>query len=111
MAKVKLTVGRIEGFKCPPEKSQAFLWCAEVPGLGVRATPSSNEKRYIFQAKVNGQSMRITIGKVSVWSIPEAQVEARRLQVLIDKGHDPRQVKAADAAAKKERPTQLKLRQ
>lgn len=100
MAKVKLTAGRIADFKCEVGKAQSFLWCAEVPGLGVRATPGTTAKRYIFQAKVGGQTMRVTIGKVSVWSIADAQAEARRLQVLIDQGHDPRQVKADDDAAK-----------
>ncbi len=48
--------------------------------------------------------MRLTIGKVSAWSIEAARTEARRLQVLIDQDKDPRQVKAdaiaAEAAAK-----------
>jgi integrase len=100
MAKVKLTAGRIAGFKCEESKAQAFLWCAEVPGLGVRVTPKSTTAGYIFQSKVKGQSMRITIGKVSVWSIQEAQAEARRLQIMIDNGDDPREVKSDKQAAK-----------
>ncbi|MES2000355.1 MAG: integrase family protein [Pseudomonadota bacterium] len=100
MAKVNLTAGRIADHQCEEGKTQCFLWCAEVPGLGVRATSGSNRKRYIFQAKVKGQSMRITIGDVSAWSIPAAQKEARRLQILIDQGNDPRQVKEEQAAAK-----------
>jgi integrase len=101
MTKARLTAGRIEKFHCPEAKQQAFLWCDEVPGLGVRATTGSVRKSYIFQAKVDGKSMRVTIGDVSAWSIPEAQAESRRLQVLIDQGHDPRQVKAEKEAAKK----------
>ncbi|MEQ1621806.1 MAG: tyrosine-type recombinase/integrase [Methylococcales bacterium] len=101
MAKVKLTAGRIAGFKCDESKAQAFLWCSEVPGLGVRVTPNSTAKGYIFQSKVAGKSMRVTIGNVNVWSIPEAQAEARRLQILIDNGNDPREVKADKDAAKK----------
>ncbi len=34
----------------------------------------------------------MTIGEVGVWSISKAQAEARRLQVLIDQGNDPRRV-------------------
>lgn len=102
MSKVKLTAGRIEKFRCEKGKNQSFLWCAEVPGLGVRATLNSDEKRYIFQAKINKQTMRVTIGKVSVWSIPGAQTEARRLQILIDNGKDPRQVKLDEEKATKE---------
>lgn len=94
MAKVKLTAGRITNFQCEEGKAQTFLWCSDVPGLAVRATPGSTRKRYIFESKVNKQTMRITIGEVSAWSIIAAQAEARRLQVMIDNGDDPRKVKA-----------------
>lgn len=100
MPKVKLTAGRIEEFLCEEGKKQSFLWCKEVSGLGVRATAGSKVKRYIFQAKVDGQTMRTTIGKVNAWNIPQAQAEARRLQVLIDQGYDPRKVKADNVVAK-----------
>jgi integrase len=93
--KIKLTAGRIAAFQCEG-KDQGFLWCAEVPGLGVRVTPNG-ARTYIFQAKVNGKTMRTVIGKVSVWSIGQAQAEARRLQVLIDNGKDPRQLKRDEA--------------
>lgn len=97
-AKVKLTAGRIADFKSDAGKAQSFLWCADVKGLAVRAT-AKGAKSYIFQSKVKGQSMRVTIGDVSVWSIAAAQAEARRLQILIDNDNDPRQVKADKAAA------------
>lgn len=100
MAKVKLTFGRVTGFKCPADAAQAFLWCDEVPGLAVRATPGSSRNRYIFQSKVNKQTIRITIGDVGIWSIVDAKKEARRLQAIVDQGNDPRQVKADQAAAK-----------
>jgi integrase len=98
-AKVKLTAGRITGFECPSDKTRAYLWCAEVKGLGVIAT-IKGAKSYIFQAKIKGQSMRLTIGSVGIWSIPAAQAEGRRLQTLIDNGDDPRQIKADKEAAK-----------
>lgn len=100
MAKVKLTNGRIDKFQCPDDTDQAFLWCDEVPGLGIRSTGGSTRKRYIFQSKIKGKSIRITIGDVKVWSIPSAQIEARRLQTLIDQGHDPRLVKVELEAKK-----------
>lgn len=99
MAKVNLTAGRVTEFRCAEGKVQDFLWCAKVAGLAVRATAGSNANRYIFQTKVKGKTMRVTIGKVSVWSIGDAQDEARRLQVEIDKGHDPRQQVADKEAA------------
>lgn len=91
MARVKFTVGRIADFACQ-EKQQAFLWDSEVPGLGVRATAGA--KGYIFQARAGGKTLRVTIGDVRSWTIPQAQAEGRRLQILIDSGQDPRQVKS-----------------
>lgn len=96
--KEKLTAGRIANFRCAQQKGQNFLWCNEVQGLGVRAT-ASGAKSYIFQAKVKGRSMRLTLGTTSAWSIVAAQVEARRLRTMIDQGNDPRQVKADIVAA------------
>ncbi len=97
--KVKLTAGRIAGFECPKVKPQTFLWSDDPLGLAVRAYPSG-AKAFIFQAKVKGQTMRLTIGDVKAWGIAQAQAEARRLQTVIDSGNDPRQVKAEQEAAK-----------
>ncbi len=96
--KVKLTAGRIAAFECPKDKPQTFLWSNDPLGLAVRAYPSS-AKAFIFQAKVKGQTMRLTIGDVKAWGIAKAEAEARRLQTLIDTGNDPRQVKADKEAA------------
>ncbi|MGV8892354.1 MAG: tyrosine-type recombinase/integrase [Burkholderiaceae bacterium] len=98
MAKVKFTAGRVTGHKCEAGKSQSFLWDSEAPGLGLRAA-SKGGKAYIFQGKLNGQAIRVTIGAPATWDIPAAQAEARRLKVIIDNGQDPRQVKS-DAQAK-----------
>ena len=86
MAKVNFTAGRVEGFKCEDGKSQAFLWCATVPGLAVRATPGSKKNKYIFQSRVEGKPVRLTIGDCKTWGIDQAQAEARRLQIQIDHG-------------------------
>ncbi|WP_168929151.1 tyrosine-type recombinase/integrase [Crenobacter intestini] len=101
-ANVNLTIPRIEKFKCEPGKAQAFLWDAEVKGLGVRATPSGS-KAFIFQSRVNGSCCRVVIGDVKAWRLdvpagcgePSARKEARRLQTLCDQGIDPREQKAA----------------
>ena len=98
MAKVKFTAGGVASFKCDEGQKQAFLWCDSVPGLAVRATAASRENKYVFQARVSGKSMRLVIGNVSVWAIDAAQAEARRLQILIDQGEDPRQVKIEKVA-------------
>ena len=68
MAKVKFTSGRVSGFTCEVGKSQSFLWDSESPGLGLRAT-ANGSKSYMFQAKLNGQAIRTTIGAPGTWTI------------------------------------------
>jgi hypothetical protein len=97
--KVKLTAGRIADFKCTADKQQTFLWCDTVPGLSIRAT-ANGAKPCIFQAKVRGKSMRLTISDVSVWSIADAQTEGHRLQSQIDNGDGQHQVKTDKESAK-----------
>lgn len=98
MAKVKFTAGRVHGFHCASDKLPSFLWDSVVPGLGLRVTPGGS-KSYIFQAKLRGQVIRITIGDPAAWDISAAQAEAARLRVIINNGQDPRQLKADGLAA------------
>ncbi len=98
MAKIAFTAGRVSGFKCPPEKKQAFLWDVTAPGLGLRATPAG-KPAYVFQSVYQGKDLRITIGSPAAWSIPDAQAKARELQRLIDEGKDPRDLKREAIAA------------
>lgn len=110
--KERLTPGRIDDFTCPPGKQQAFLWDTDTPNLAVRAT--ANAKSFVFERKLNGRTIRITLGNVksrvlnSVWSTEgnsKREVEqgvreqARTLIQLIDAGKDPRQVAADEIAA------------
>ncbi len=98
--KIKFTAGRVEEFACESGKSQSFLWDTASPGLGLRVT-ANGAKSYIFQGKLNGSTIRLTIGDPRTWDIAKAQAEARRLKVLIDNGQDPRKVKADALAAEK----------
>lgn len=97
MAKTTFTAGRVAEFTCPAGKQQAFLWDDEQPGLGLRVT-TNGAKAYVFQSKLDGRDLRITLGSPASWSIKDARKEARRLQVLVDQGRDPRREKAAQIA-------------
>lgn len=97
MAKVAFTASRVAGFKCPSDKTQAFLWDSTSPGLGLRTTPAG-APAYVFQGRYQDKTIRITIGSPSAWSIPEAQAKAREFQRLIDEGKDPRTLKAEQLA-------------
>ena len=107
MAKVAFTAGRVNGFKCPHDKAQAFLWDSTAKGLGLRATPAGKPS-YVFQAVYQDKTIRLTIGSPDVWTIPLAQEKARQLQRLIDEGQDPRSLKADALAKAAEKTIQLK---
>lgn len=102
-----LTVGLIDRLTCPKGKLQTFLRDTKAPGLRVRATPASAKnpkgiKAFVFEAKLNRQTIRRTIGDVRAWSIDAARTEANRLRVTLDGGGDPREIERqhdADKAA------------
>lgn len=99
MNKANFTAARVAEFKCATGKQQTIFWDAKTPGLGLRVT-ASGTKSYIFESRLNGKTIRITIGDIRTWAIGKAQAEATRLKALIDQGTDPRQVKAEQHAAR-----------
>lgn len=109
MAKINFTAARVEAFRCPSDKAQVFIWDSRSPGLGLRAT-SAGSKAYIFQAKIYGQTVRLTIGDPRSWSIDKVQEEARRLQTLVDGGIDPREHRAEQQAAHEARRVEARRR-
>ena len=103
--RINLTAGAIERLTCPAGKQQAFMRDSEAPGLRVRVT-AAGAKSFVYEAKLDRQTIRRTIGDVKLWSIEQARAEARRLAVVLDSGQDPRAIerqqqadKAAQAAA------------
>ena len=101
--RVNLTAGRVDAFTCPQNKAQAFLWDTDTPTLALRATPTGR-KTYVFEARLNGSTLRITIGTLADWPIKQARLKAQGLKMLVDVGTDPRQVerdRQADAVEKK----------
>ena len=97
MQRERLTPERIRRFTCPEGTKQVFLWDSEAPRLAVRATAGA--KSYIFESKLNRQTIRVTIGDVRAWNLDDARTEARRLQTEIDQGNDPREQKRERIAA------------
>ena len=97
--RVNLTAGVIERLTCPNGKQQAFMRDSEAPGLRVRVT-AAGAKSFVYEAKLNRQTIRRTIGDVKLWSIEQARTEARRLAVVLDGGQDPREIERQQLATK-----------
>jgi hypothetical protein len=60
---------------------------------------TAGEKAYVFQAKLNGRVVRVTIGRVGAGTLAAARAKANKLQAMIDEGIDPRQEKRDRLAA------------
>ncbi len=100
---IELTAGVIERLTCRTDiKAQAFLRDSKAPGLRVRVT-NTGAKSFVFEAKLNRQTIRRTIGDVRAWSIDDARAEANRLRVTLDSGEDPREIERDKLTAKAEK--------
>ncbi|MGE0310029.1 MAG: tyrosine-type recombinase/integrase [Lautropia sp.] len=102
MARERLTAGRIAAFKCPPSVKQAFLWDTDVRALALRAT-AAGAKAFVCQHRLDGKSVRITIGKPADWSIDEARRKAREFLRDADEGTDSREKRMQTVAAARSR--------
>jgi integrase len=90
MRKVNFTVERIAAFQCESNKRQTIFWDAKTPGLGLRVT-AGGSKSFIFETRLHGKTLRLTIGNIRTWLLGNAQKEATRLKESTDRGIDPRQ--------------------
>lgn len=108
-SKLAFTEVRVKGLTCPATRiatrgllkghpvpvDYAMFWDESTRGLGLRVT-ASGARSYIFEKRVHGRTVRVTIGDPKAWKLEAARVEARRLTTVVDRQIDPR-----DEAAEK----------
>lgn len=94
---ISFTRERVINLTCPSGKGQEIYWDSKTPSLGVRVT-ANQTRAFIFQARLHGKTIRLTIGDPNSWTLSAAQAEARRLKVLTDRGIDPREERAQQKA-------------
>lgn len=102
MAKENFTAARIEAYVCESGKQQTIHWDAKTPGLGLRVT-KAGARAYIFESRLSGETVRMTIGDTRTWVLGSARVEASRLKALIDQGIDPRELRLQERVARAEK--------
>ncbi|GGP27616.1 hypothetical protein GCM10010971_34350 [Silvimonas amylolytica] len=85
MKKENFTVTRISAYRCEDGKQQSIFWDAKTPGLGLRVTQSGS-RAYVFESRLVGKTLRITIGDARVLDLGRAQLEATRLKALVGEG-------------------------
>ena len=92
------TMGRVAQFTCEPGRQQTIYWDGKTPGLGLRAT-ANGTKSYIFETRLHGKTLRLTIGDVRTWTVGAAQAKATEYKTQTDQGIDPRQQQEQQRAA------------
>jgi integrase len=112
--KENFTPERVAGYACEPGRQQTIYWDKKQQGLGLRVTTSGG-KAYVFEGRLFGKTVRITIGSPEAWPLERyvttdratgekvervgARQEAARLKALMDRDIDPREEKAEQRAA------------
>lgn len=89
--RTRLTVPKIAAFSCPAGRGQAFLWDTQTPGFALRAS-AGGRKSFIFEGRLRGKTLRLSIGDAAAWTLGDARTEAQRLRLLVDTGTDPREL-------------------
>jgi hypothetical protein len=89
---VTLTAARVLNLQCEPGKQQSIYWDTKSPGFGLRIT-QAGARSYVFESRLFGKSLRVTIGDAQAWELGKARTEAARLKTLVDTGLDPRLVR------------------
>jgi hypothetical protein len=80
-----------------PSRGQAFVWCSEDRGFGVRIN-ASGSRTFIAQGRISGKERRISIGRPGVFSVDQARAQARELLRGMRLGVDPVEEKARKLA-------------
>lgn len=107
MKKENFTAQRVASFSCETGKQQTIHWDAKTAGLGLRVT-AAGAKAYIYESRLFGKTLRVTIGDAKALELGKARTEAARLKTLIDDGKDPREVRAEQRAAHEARQTEAR---
>lgn len=110
----KLTNSAVEAFTCGvyesgkrkgETKDQDVLWCGELKGFGMRLSPRSQTRTYIFVYRVKGTSKEVyvTIGRHNdPWRVDQARAKAVELKTQVLNGCNPIEIAREKREAKRE---------
>ncbi len=97
MATMKISKKVVDALVFGEDDGQVIFWDSDLPGFGLRITKGA--KSYIAQKRINGKSVRITIGRHGQLTPEQARREAQRILGGMALGGNPVDQKK-DARAK-----------
>lgn len=84
---MKFTKTSVENLALPKAGKRLLVWDSDLPGFGLRVTPSG--KMYVAQARVNGISRRVSLGRHGAITLQEARKRAQKELSAMLEGKDP----------------------
>lgn len=94
--KIRLTKTNLE--KLTAKGKLAIFWDESITGYGCRVQPTGS-KTLFYQARLDGELVRVTIGKYPAKNPEQARKDAKKIQGDMANGIDPRPEKKEAAAA------------
>jgi Arm DNA-binding domain len=92
----KLTAKTVAAAKLPAGKTDAIIFCSEMPGFGLRLRCSGDQVRrsWIIQYRRAGATRRFLLGSAEVLSAEQARAAAKKMLATVALGEDPQADKA-----------------
>src|SRR5215475_1283246 len=94
---MNLTEKAVAVLRLPGGKSDAIFFDDSVPGFGIRLR-ANGSATWVYQAKVGGTQLRMTIGKVAAMKAGAARVIAERYHAAVREGRNPQTEKRVRVA-------------
>lgn len=91
---MKLTKTFIDRIVLSEPGKISFYWDSEVKGYGIKV--SETKKVYVVQTKMNGRTVRLTLGRHGVITESQARERAKKVLVKMSDGIDPRSEKKTE---------------
>lgn len=96
-AKKKLTNTLVSSLPHPEKgEAQHYHWDSELPGFGVRISPGT--KTYFAESRVQGKTVRVSLGNTKVLSAEEARKRAKATLGQMAAGQNPNTQKKTERA-------------
>jgi hypothetical protein len=88
----------------PPLSGNRIIYDTRLSGFGMRITVA-DARSFVFNYRVKGRERRITIGQFPTWTVLAARKQAEHLRRQVDLGFDPLEERVSE----REAPTFRKL--
>lgn len=89
----RLLKKHVDSLKAGADGRDAFLWCSELRGFGVRAKPGGRKSFVIQYRNAEGVSRRMKVGDFGVLTLDQARTKAGKLLARVQNDEDPVQAK------------------